>query len=127
MYLASPRDTLKVRTMPQERTVLIPVDSLTRVERYRRIPWTARALEGAKWGAMTGAAVGTLDIVMSERGPGDPPQAWWPLIGLAYGAVPTAVIFAVVPAHEWTVVPLSGSRQVHLRPLPTGVAVRVTW
>ena len=66
-------------------------------------------------------------MVVAERGPGDPPKVLWPLVGAVYFAVPTALVFAAVPAHEWEEIPLSPRVQARLTAAPRGLALRLTW
>lgn len=101
-------DTLWVAATGFGNPVAVPLQSLNRLERWHRPGLGMRALHGAKWGALVGAGIGAMGIVMSERGPGDPPQATWPVVGAAIFAVPGALIGSVRLQGRWERVPLPG-------------------
>lgn len=48
-----------------------------------------------------GGGIGALGIVLSERGPGDPPQALWPVVGAAYFGVPGAPVGLLTTQRRW--------------------------
>lgn len=108
-------DTLRVITKERRDSVAVPTHSIRRLEQRLKVGLGKRALLGAKWGAMGGVGFGLMGIVMSERGPGDPPQAWWPLIGGATGAVLGTLLFVAVPEYRWEAVPLPEGTSISWR------------
>lgn len=108
-------DTLTVLTIGSRDTVAIAIDALRRLEQRLRVGRGERAVRGAVSGAAGGAAVGLLGIVMSERGPGDPAQIWWPLIGAGVFTIPVTLAFVAIPDYRWEEVPLPNRVDVSVR------------
>lgn len=125
--LEAERDTLVVLTRRPQGAIAIPLNSISSLEYYRRVPWMQRAVKGAERGALLGAGFGALGIIMSERGPGDPPQIWWPLMGAAIFAPPIAVVAAIIPSRRWEAIPLSAHARIEVEAVGSGLTVRFRW
>lgn len=118
-------DTLRVITKGRRDSVAVPVRSIRRLEQRLKVGVGKRALQGAKWGAIGGAGFGLMGVIMSERQPGEPPQAWWPLIGGAAGTVLGTVYFVAIPEYHWEPVPLPESTSVSWHGTTARVTIRL--
>ncbi|MFC1639855.1 hypothetical protein ACFL3B_03715 [Gemmatimonadota bacterium] len=111
IYVGTSGDTLYARTLGRGRSVAIPLESVTRIERWAR---QSNVVSGALYGALVGGGVGFV-AVASLSGTIVEPSAGQSVgiavLFVAIGAVPGAIAGALIKSGDrWEEIPLDRLR-----------------